>query len=72
MLVSPEEASEVVVILGKFIIIKPWSKSEPVSQLTPKSNQSLPKKNKTKYFRLRLSDEVGTEGRETDLKLTWD
>ena len=46
MLVSPEEASEVVVILGKFIIIKPWSKSEPVSQLTPKSNQSLPKKEK--------------------------
>ena len=34
------------VILGKFIIIKPWSKSEPVSQLTPKSNQSLPKKEK--------------------------
>ena len=26
--------------------------------------------NKTKYFRLRLSDEVGTERRETDLRLT--
>ena len=28
--------------------------------------------NKTKYFRLRLSDEVGTERPETDLRLTWD
>ena len=28
--------------------------------------------NKTKYFRLRLSDEVGTERSETDLRLTWD
>ncbi len=26
--------------------------------------------NKTKYFRLRLSDEVGTERPETDLRLT--
>ena len=26
--------------------------------------------NKTKYFRLRLSDEVGTETPETDLRLT--
>ena len=29
-------------------------------------------KNKTKYFRLRLSDEVSTERPETDLRLTWD
>ena len=28
--------------------------------------------NKTKYFRLRLSDDVGTERPETDLRLTWD
>ena len=27
--------------------------------------------NKTKYFRLRLSDEVSTERPETDLRLTW-
>ena len=29
------------------------------------------KTNKTKYFRLCLSDEVGTERPETDLRLTW-
>ena len=28
--------------------------------------------NKTKYFRLRLSDEVSTERPETDLRLPWD
>ena len=30
------------------------------------------KSNKTKYFRLRLSDEVNTKRPETDLRLPWD
>ena len=35
-------------------------------------SRAVNRHNKTKYFRLHLSDEVSTERPETDLRLTWD
>ena len=50
-------------------IVKPWSKSMPLSQQTKKQKKAPQKGNKMKYFRLRLFDEVGTEILERDLRL---
>ena len=43
-----------------------------MGKASPEKVKTISISNKTKYFRLRLSDEVGTERPETDLRQTYE